>query len=29
LNPTSASKYHYRVIFRPTTVVPEVEIDLG
>ena len=29
LNPTSVSKYHYRVIFRPTTVVPEVEIDLG
>jgi hypothetical protein len=29
LNPTSASKYRYRVIFRPTTVVPDVEIDLG
>lgn len=29
LNPTRVSKYHYRVIFRPTTVVPEVEIDLG
>ena len=29
LNPTSASKYRYRVIFRPTTVVPDVQIDLG
>ena len=29
LHPTRVSKYHYRVIFRPTTVVPEVEIDLG
>lgn len=23
------SEYHYRVIFRPTTIVPDVEVDAG
>jgi hypothetical protein len=28
LEPAKANAYHYRVIFRPTTIIPDVEIDL-
>ena len=27
LEPLEASAYHYRVIFRPSTIVPDVEVD--
>ena len=28
IDPVEASSYHYRVIFRPTTIIPDIEIDL-
>lgn len=28
IEPAKASGYHYRVIFRPTTIIPDIEIDL-
>jgi len=28
LESAKASGYHYRVIFRPTTIIPDIEIDL-
>ena len=28
LEPAKADGYHYRVIFRPTTIIPDIEIDL-
>jgi len=28
LEAAEASSYHYRVIFRPTTIIPDVELDL-
>ncbi len=28
IEPSKASGYHYRVIFRPTTIIPDIEIDL-
>lgn len=29
LESQETSSYHYRVLFRPTTIVPDVEIDAG
>ena len=28
IDPVSASGYQYRVIFRPTTLIPDIEIDI-
>lgn len=28
IDPVEASAYHYRVIFRPTTIIPDIEIDI-
>jgi len=28
IEPTEASIYHYRVIFRPSTIIPDIEVDL-
>lgn len=29
IDPAPANTYHYRVIFRPTTIVPGIEMDAG
>lgn len=28
IEPIAASSYQYRVIFRPTTIIPDIEVDL-
>lgn len=29
LEPVKASKYHYRVVFKPSTIIPDVDAKLG
>lgn len=29
IDPAPANTYHYRVIFRPSTIVPDMELDAG
>lgn len=29
IEPVRASSYHYRVIFRPATILPDINLDLG